>query len=89
MNDVHVVALCGSLRAESYTRIALEHVLDAAGAAGASTELLDLREFEPPVFDADRDRADAGDAATIAASVRRPTASSSVRRSTTVRTRRR
>ncbi|WP_306058529.1 NADPH-dependent FMN reductase [Natronococcus wangiae] len=70
MSDVHVVALCGSLRAESYTRIALERALDAAEATGASTELLDLRAFDLPVFDADRDRADAGDAATIAASVR-------------------
>lgn len=70
MTDVHVVALCGSLREESYTRIALEHVLDAAEAAGASTELVDLREFELPVFDADRDREDAGDAATIAESIR-------------------
>ena len=70
MNDVHVVALCGSLREESYTRIALEHVLDAAEAAGASTELVDLREFELPVFDADRDREDAGDAAMIAESIR-------------------
>ncbi|TYL38859.1 FMN reductase [Natronococcus pandeyae] len=70
MTDVHVVALCGSLREESYTRIALEHVLDAAEAAGASTELLDLREFELPVFDADRDREDAGDAAMIAERIR-------------------
>ena len=62
MSDVHVVAVCGSLRAESTTRLALERVLEAATAAGASTELLDLREYELPIFDADRDRADAGDA---------------------------
>ncbi len=62
MTDVHVVAVCGSLRAESRTRLALERVLEAARAAGASTELLDLREYELPIFDADRDRADAGDA---------------------------
>ena len=62
MSDVHVVAVCGSLRAESTTRLALECVLEAARTAGASTELLDLREYELPIFDADRDRADAGDA---------------------------
>ena len=56
----HVVALCGSLRDESYTRKALAHALTAADAVGASTDLVDLREFELPVFDADDD--DAGDA---------------------------
>jgi NAD(P)H-dependent FMN reductase len=58
--DVHVVALCGSLREGSYTRTALEVALDAAADAGASTELVDLRELDLPVFDADAD--DAGDA---------------------------
>ncbi|WP_121744448.1 NADPH-dependent FMN reductase [Natronorubrum halophilum] len=70
MADVHVVALCGSLRDESTTRSALERTLEAADRAGASTELLDLREFELPIFDADRDREDAGDAAELAARVR-------------------
>ena len=56
----HVVALCGSLRDESYTRIALEHALDSAAELGASTSLLDLREYDLPVFDADsRDTGDA------------------------------
>ncbi len=58
---VHVVAICGSLRDESYTRIALEHALDAASAAGATTELLDLREWDLPVYDADADDAGAAD----------------------------
>ena len=69
-SDVHVAALCGSLRDGSYTRIALEQALSAAEQAGATTELLDLREYEVPIFDADRDRADAGDAADLAARVR-------------------
>ncbi|MFB6184917.1 MAG: NADPH-dependent FMN reductase [Haloarculaceae archaeon] len=60
MSDVHVVAICGSLRDASYTRIALGRALDAAADAGASTELLDLRTFDLPVYDADAD--DAGDA---------------------------
>jgi len=55
-----VVGICGSLRDASKTRIALREVLDAAAAAGAETELIDLREYDLPMFDAD-DR-DAGDA---------------------------
>jgi len=68
MSDVHVVAICGSLRDASYTRIALEHALDAAADAGASTELLDLREWDLPVYDADAD--DAGDADALRERVR-------------------
>ncbi|MFA9416804.1 NADPH-dependent FMN reductase [Natrinema sp. HArc-T2] len=69
-SDVHVAALCGSLREGSYTRIALEQALLAAEQAGGTTELLDLREYELPIFDADRDRVDAGDADALAARVR-------------------
>ncbi|MFU8866420.1 NADPH-dependent FMN reductase [Natronococcus sp.] len=67
-NTVHVVAVAGSLREESYTRPALRHALDAAAAAGASTELIDLRELEIPLFDADDD--EAGDASELARRVR-------------------
>lgn len=70
MTDVHVAAVCGSLRDESTTRIALERALEAADRAGASTELLDLREFELPIFDADRDREAAGDAEELAVRIR-------------------
>jgi len=56
----HVTAVCGSLRDESYTRIALEYALDEAAQRGASTTLIDLREYELPVFDADH--RDVGDA---------------------------
>ncbi|WP_123537478.1 NADPH-dependent FMN reductase [Halosimplex salinum] len=56
----HVVAICGSLREESYTRKGLGVVLDAAAAAGASVDMVDLREFDLPVYDADDDAA--GDA---------------------------
>lgn len=48
-----VVAVCGSLRDASHTRDALRHALDAADELGAETDLLDLREFDMPVFDAD------------------------------------
>lgn len=56
-----VVAICGSLRDTSYTRLALGHALDAAEDAGAETELIDLRDWDLPLFDPDdRDRGDAG-----------------------------
>ena len=55
-----VVAVAGSLRDDSYTRLALGRALDSATERGASTQLLDLREYDLPVFDAD-DR-DVGDA---------------------------
>jgi NAD(P)H-dependent FMN reductase len=48
----HVAGLCGSLRDESYTRMALRHALREAGEFGATTTLIDLREYELPVFDA-------------------------------------
>jgi NAD(P)H-dependent FMN reductase len=62
------IALCGSLRDESYTRRALRHALDSANEHGASTALLDLREYDLPVFDADAP--DAGDAERLRADVR-------------------
>ncbi|PSQ32364.1 FMN reductase [Halobacteriales archaeon SW_10_68_16] len=64
-----VVGVPGSLREESYTRVALDHALGAASDRGAETELLDLRHFELPVFDADH--RDADDADDLQARVRR------------------
>ncbi|WP_458187537.1 NADPH-dependent FMN reductase [Haladaptatus sp. NG-WS-4] len=49
----HVVAICGSLRDESTTRFALERVLSGVEKAGGTGELVDLREFDLPLFDAD------------------------------------
>jgi multimeric flavodoxin WrbA len=43
--NVRLVAICGSLREESKTRIALRTALDAAADAGAETTLVDLREY--------------------------------------------
>jgi len=63
MTAPHVVGIAGSLRDESYTRVAIERALEAASAAGASTDLIDLRNLDLPVFDAD-DR-EAGDAAEL------------------------
>ncbi|RQG90456.1 NADPH-dependent FMN reductase [Natrarchaeobius chitinivorans] len=71
MTDVRVVALCGSLGEDSVTRIALERVLEAADRAGAETELIDLRTWELPTFDPDRDRETAGDAEQLAVRLQR------------------
>ena len=69
MNDVHVTAVVGSLRAESYTRQSCRRALSAAESyQGVETDLLDLRKLDLPVFDAD-DRA-AGDAADLRERVR-------------------
>src|SRR5262245_45311220 len=42
---VDVVAICGSLRRGSYTRMALEVALEGAREAGARTRLIDLRDY--------------------------------------------
>ncbi|UTF52422.1 NADPH-dependent FMN reductase [Natronosalvus rutilus] len=70
MSDVQVLAVCGSLREESYTRITLQRALEASADAGVETGLVDLREYDLPLYDADVDREDAGDAGTIAARIR-------------------
>lgn len=60
MSNTTVAALYGSLREESYTRTALDRALSEAADSGATTELVDLRQWELPVYDADTN--DAGDA---------------------------
>jgi NAD(P)H-dependent FMN reductase len=54
-STVHVAALCGSLRDASYTRRALERALDGARAAGGAGELIDLRTYDLPPLDPDRE----------------------------------
>ncbi|WP_416841159.1 NADPH-dependent FMN reductase [Haloferax sp. DFSO52] len=63
MDQTHVVAITGSLRDHSFTRLALQYALDGAAAAGATTELIDLREFDLPLLDADYD--EQGDSAEL------------------------
>lgn len=59
MSEPHVVAVCGSLSTRSDTRATLRVVLAAAEAAGASTDLVDLRALDLPTFDPDEgDRGD-------------------------------
>jgi NAD(P)H-dependent FMN reductase len=68
MPDVHVVALCGSLRDGSYTRLALKQALRGVEDAGGTGELVDLRDYELPMLDADHD--EQGDSAKLTSKVR-------------------
>lgn len=45
-DQVRVVAICGSLRPGSYTRMALKVVLRGAHETGAEARLIDLRDFQ-------------------------------------------
>lgn len=63
-----VVGVPGSLRETSYTRLGIERALDGVRRAGGRAELLDLREYDLPTFDADRDGV--GDADAFARRVR-------------------
>jgi NAD(P)H-dependent FMN reductase len=65
----HVLAICGSLRDESATRVALSVALEEAASTGASTELLDLRGLDLPPLDADRDADEQGDGGRLLAAV--------------------
>lgn len=67
-NTPTVVAVCGSLRTGSRTRTTLQHVLAAAEAAGADTELLDLAEWDLPLYDPNHD--EQGDSAAIKRRIR-------------------
>jgi len=51
---IRVAGLCGSLRAGSYTRRALEVALEGAREAGAETELIDLNDYELPFCSGER-----------------------------------
>jgi len=50
MSETHVAAVCGSLREGSYTRIACERALAGAADLGATTDLVDLRTLDVPLF---------------------------------------
>ena len=65
-----VLAVSGSLREESYTRTALRYVLETAAANGAETTLLDLREYDVPVYDPDLAVGEQGDGETVTRLVR-------------------
>ena len=50
-----VVAVCGSRRDGSYTKLALERAIEAAEEVGADTELLDLGDVDLPLYHPDID----------------------------------
>ena len=55
--SMHIVAICGSLREVSYTRLALQIALQGAEAVGAGTSLIDLRDYDLAFCDGRKDRA--------------------------------
>jgi NAD(P)H-dependent FMN reductase len=59
---MRVAAIPGSLREQSYTRLALDRALDAAVAAGAETDMLDLRTFDLPPLNPDDDAGEESEA---------------------------
>ncbi len=63
-----IVGVCGSRRAESTTRAAIAHALDAAADAGAEPDLLDLGTVDLPLYHPDRD--EQGESAALCARVR-------------------
>jgi NAD(P)H-dependent FMN reductase len=68
MTESHIVGICGSLRDDSVSRIALERALAAASERGAETDLVDLRDLDLPIYDPDGD--DPEDAVELARRVR-------------------
>lgn len=65
-----VVIVSGSRREGSYTRTALRHVRDAAAAAGAETDFIDLGDVDLPLYHPDLDDEEQGEAAELKARVR-------------------
>jgi NAD(P)H-dependent FMN reductase len=53
--SIHIVGICGSLRASGYTRPAIESALQGAEQTGAQTDLIDLRNYDLPFCDGRRD----------------------------------
>ncbi len=48
---IHIVGIVGSLRDTSYTRMAVRIALDGAAETGATTQLIDLRDYHLPFCD--------------------------------------
>jgi azobenzene reductase len=65
-----VVGVAGSRRDGSHTLQGVRRALDAAEAAGAETDLIDLGSVDLPLYDPDRPTAESGDAEALLARVR-------------------
>jgi NAD(P)H-dependent FMN reductase len=65
-----VVAVSGSRRSGSYTKLALEHALDAAADAGAETGMIDLGAVDLPLYHPDVDADEQGEATDLLRRVR-------------------
>ena len=50
---VKILALAGSLRSKSYNRRVLKIAVEGARAAGSDVDILDLRDYPLPLFNAD------------------------------------
>lgn len=61
MQETHVVAVAGSLRDGSHTRTSLQVAMEGASATGATTELLDPRTYDLPMYDPDVESQGDGD----------------------------
>jgi NAD(P)H-dependent FMN reductase len=55
---VKLIAFAGSTRRESYNRRVVEIAAEGARAAGAEVQVLDLKDFDIPFYDADREAAE-------------------------------
>jgi azobenzene reductase len=60
-----VVGVSGSRRDGSYTLKGIKRALEAAAAAGADTDLIDLGDVDLPLYHPDRSTADSGEAAAL------------------------
>lgn len=56
--NIHITAICGSLREGSRTKTALEVALEGAKASGATTHLIDLRNYDLSFCKAEKEGAD-------------------------------
>jgi len=65
-----VVAVVGSRRSGSYTKLALEHALDAAADAGAETGMIDLGAVDLPLYHPDVDAEEQDEATALLRRVR-------------------
>ena len=53
--SLRILAFSGSLREKSFNKKLLQIAVEAARSAGAEVEVLDLRDFEAPIYDGDRE----------------------------------